>query len=265
MGNTGFDTQFYIRRKRNLYALQFLMYLDGLQSNETEWPDSEDTEVDPAATDMQVAPYGYLPKDGAEYLSGNLGVNGVTITEFTIAVVLSRNENANNEGIFYGLFGTTHYPRLYFVGTALHAEIKLDGTAKTITVNNVDTYLKPGQPAFIVFRGSAATGIEVLIDGVSRGTQTDTGTAFTTSSSAFKLAKDTNLSYFQKGALRLVAACAAKLTDAQISAWRTMLEYEGFFDLWRDNFAKWTGDDTFSSGVQDVSGSPYQATIVEVH
>ena len=263
MGLTGFDTPFYIRRKRNLYAIQFLMYLDGRQSALAEWTDTEDTAIDPTVTDAQLAPYGYLPQDGAEYLSGNLGVDGDTITEFTIAVVLSRNENANNEGIFYGLFGTTHYPRLYFVGTALHAEIKLDGTAKTITVSGVDTYLNPGQPHFIVFRGSNTTGIEVLIDGVSRGTQTDTGTAFTTSTGDFKLSKDTNLSYFQKGALRLIAACAAKLTDAQLSAWRTMLEYEGFFDLWRDNFAKWTGDDTFSSGVQDVSGSPYVATIVE--
>lgn len=263
MSITGFSTPFYIRRKRNLYAIQFLMYLDGRESALATWPDTEDTAIDPTVSAAQLSPYGYLPKDGAEYLSGNLGVNGQTITAFTIGLVLSRNEDSNNEGIVYGLFGTTHYPRVYFVGTALHAEIKLDGTAKTITVSNVDTYMQKGQPSFIVFRGSASTGIEVLIDGVSRGTQTDTGTAFTTSNSAFKILKDTNLSYYQKGALRLVAVCASKLTDTQLDAWRTMLEYEGFFDLWRDDFAKWSGSDTFSAGVDSVSGSPYVATLVE--
>ena len=263
MSLTGFNTPFYIRRKRNLYAIQFLMYLDGRQSALAEWTDTEDTAIDPTVTDAQLAPYGYLPQDGAEYLSGNLGVDGDTITEFTIAVVLSRNENANNEGIFYGLFGTTHYPRLYFVGTALHAEIKLDGTAKTITVSGVDTYLNPGQPHFIVFRGSNTTGIEVLIDGVSRGTQTDTGTAFTTSNSAFLIGKDSNLSYYEKGNLRLIAVCAQKLTDAQLATWRTMLEYEGHFDIWRDTFAKWSSNTSFTAGVNRVASSPYVANVVE--
>lgn len=263
MGNTGFDTTFYIRRKRNLFAIQFLMYLDGRQSAEAEWPDSEDTEIDPTVTDAQLAPMGYLSVDGAEYLSGNLGVNGETINAFTIGLVLSRNDMSNNEGIVYGLFGSTHYPRVYFVGTALHAEIKLDGNTKTITVNNVDTYLNKGQTHFIIFRGSAATGIEILIDGVSRGTQTDTGTVFSVGSGDFKLLKDTNLSYFQKGALRLVAACASKLTDVQLSTWRTMLEYEGFFDIWRDDFVKWSGNTTFTAGSNIVADSPYSATLVE--
>ncbi len=263
MGNTGFDTAFYIRRKRNLYAIQFLMYLQGPRSALSEWPDTEDTAIDPTVSGAQLAPLGYLPDGVNDYLSGNLGVNGVTITEFTIGVVLCRNENANNEAVYYGLFGSTHYPRLYFVGNALHAEIKLDGVAKTITVSSVDSYIKPGQPAFIVFRGSGSTGIEVLIDGVSRGTQTDTGTAFTCSTGDFKICKDTNLSYFQKGNLRLVAVCASKLTDAQLTAWRAMLEYEGHFDVWRDNFVKWSGENTFYNGVQSVSGSPYVATIVE--
>ncbi len=263
MGSNGFDSQFYINRKRNLYAIQFLMYLDGRDSGAANWTDKEDTNVDASVTGAQPAPYGYLPVNGSEYLSDNLGVNGVTITEFTIAAVLSRNDMSNNEGIYYGLFGATHYPRLYFVGTTLHAEIKLDGTAKTISVSNVDTYLKVGQPSFIVFRGSNTTGIEVLIDGVSVGTQTDTGTAFTTSSGDFKILEDTNLSYFEKGALRLLAVCASKLTDVKLTAWRTQLEYEGYFDIWRDTFDKWTGDNVFLTGIQSLTGSPYFATIIE--
>ncbi len=264
MGNTGYGAPFYIRRKRNMYSIQFLMYLDGRDSDFNEWTDKEDTNVDAAVNgSAQLAPYGYLPDGTDDYLSDNLGVDGETITEFTIGVVLSRNENSNNEGIYYGLFGTTHYPRLYFVGTTLHAQIKLDGSVKEVTVSNVDTYLQKGKPHFIVFRGSATTGIEVLIDGVLRGTQTDTGTAFTTSNSAFKIMKDTNLSYFQKGALRLCAVCATKLTDLQLSTWRTMLEYEGFFDLWHDDFAKWSGSYSFSSGIQVLTNSPYSATLVE--
>lgn len=263
MGYTGFDTPFYIRRKRNLYSIQFLAYLDGRNSAAALWTDSEDTDVDPDNDgSAQLAPFGYLPA-GAEYLTGNLGVDADTITQFTIGVVLTRNENSNDEGIVYGLFGSTHYPRIYFDGTTLYAEIKLDGAVKQVSVANVDTYIKPGQPAFVVFRGSAATGIEVLIDGTVRGTQTDTGTSFNTGSGDFKLCKDTNLSYFQKGALRLIAVCASKLTNAQLSTWRTMLDYEGYFAIWRDNFAKWSGSNTFSGDIQSVADSPYVATIIE--
>lgn len=262
MGNTGFDTAFYIRRKRVAYAIQFLAYLDGLDSAASSWIDKEDTNVDAAVTGALLAPFGYIT-EGADFLTDNLGVNGVTITQFTIGVVLSRDEMSNNEGIVYGLFGSTHYPRIYFTGTTLTAEVKLDGNVKTINVANVDTYLQKGKPHFIVLRGSNTAGIELLIDGVSRGTQTDTGTAFTTSNGAFYLGKDTNLSYFQKGALRGVFVCATRFSDAQLATWRTMLEYEGYFDLWRDHFGKWTGSSTFTGGNDLIANSPYRATIVE--
>jgi hypothetical protein len=262
MGNSGFDTKFYIRRKRTAYALQFLAYLDGFLSAASQWLDKEDTDVDAAATNADLAPLGYLT-DGTAYLTDNMALNGVTVTEFTIAVVLSRDENSNNEGILYGLFGSTHYPRIYFTGTTLTAQVKLDGAVKTITVSNVDTYLQKGKPHFIVLRGSNTAGIELLIDGVSRGTQTDTGTAFDTGSGDFYIAKDTNLSYFQKGAVRGVFVIATRLTDAQLSTWRTMLAYEGYFDLWRDHFSKWTGSNTFSGGNPQIANSPYAATIVE--
>ncbi len=264
MGNTGFDTPFYIRRKRNLYRIQFLMYLDGADSGVSAWTDKEDTNVDATVGgSAQLAPYGYLPDGTDDNLSDNLGVNGVTIEEFTIAAVVVRNEMGNNEAVCYGLFGSTHYPRIYFVGTTLHAEIKMDGTVKSITVSNVDTLMNVGQPHFIVFRGSVSTGIEVLIDGVSRGTQTDTGTVYSVGTGDFKLMKDTNLSYFQKGALRFLAVCADKMTDAQLEVWRAQLEYEGHFDVWRDDFAKWSGNTTFETGAPAVSGSPYQVTLVE--
>lgn len=262
MGNTGFDTKFYIRRKRVSYAVQFLAYLDGLLSAVSQWIDKEDTNVDAAVTGATLAPFGYLT-DGNDYLTDNMALNGVTVTQFTIGVVLSRDENSNNEGILYGLFGSTHYPRIYFTGTTLTAEVKLDGVVKTITVANVDTYLQKGKPHFIVLRGSITAGIELLIDGVSRGTQTDTGTAFNTGSGDFFIAKDTNLSYFQKGTVRGVFVCATRFTDAQLSTWRTMLEYEGYFDLWRDDFAKWTGSNTFSGSNPSIGNSPYLATLVE--
>jgi len=261
MSPTGFDTPFTIHRKRNAYAIQFLMYLDGRDSAAATWTDKEDTNVDATVSGAQLAPYGYIADGVDDYLSDNLGVNGVTITEFTIGVILSRNEMTNQEGIVYGLFGSTHYPRIYFNGTSLVCEIKLDGNVKTVTVASSDTYLTKGKPHLIVFRGSNTTGIQVLIDGTSRGTQTDTGTSFDTSTGDFKLAKDTNLSYFQKGALRLVAACAEKMTDDELSTWRTMLEYEGFFDLWRDNFSKWSGTDSFSSGENLVGDSLYYGTV----
>ena len=175
MGNTGFDTPFYIRRKRNVYSVPFLLYLDGRESEAGEWPDS-DGGIEVTNNSAQLAPYGYLPR--GESLEGNLDVNGETITAFTIAVILSRDEMTNDEGIVYGMFGSTHYPRLYFDGADLVAEVKLDGDVKTATVSNADTYLKKGQPSFIVLRGSAAAGIDIIIDGVIRATQTDTGTAF---------------------------------------------------------------------------------------
>lgn len=262
MGQTGFDTKFYIRRKRVQYAVQFLAYLDGLDSAAAVWTDKEDTNVDAAVTGATLAPFGYLT-DGSDYLTDNMVLNGVTVTQFTIGVVLSRDEMSNNEGILYGLFGSTHYPRVYFTGTTLTAEVKLDGAVKTITVANSDTYLKKGKPHFIVLRGSITAGIELLIDGVSRGTQTDTGTAFNTGSGDFFIAKDTNLSYFQKGTIRGVFVAASRFSDEQLTTWRTMLTYEGYFDLWRDYFGKWTGSDTFAGGVNVIASSPYSATIVE--
>lgn len=262
MGNTGFDTKFYIRRKRVAYALQFLAYLDGLLSVAAQWNDKEDTNVDAAATNTDLAPFGYLT-DGTAYLTDNMALNGVTVTQFTIGVVLTRDENSNNEGILYGLFGSTHYPRIYFTGTTLTAQVKLDGAVKTITVSNVDTYLQKGKPHFIVLRGSNTAGIELLIDGVSRGTQTDTGTAFDTGSGAFYIAKDTNLSYFQKGAVRGVFVCATRFSDVQLSTWRTMLAYEGYFDLWRDDFKKWSSYTTFSGGAPRIASSPYVGTLTE--
>lgn len=261
MGNTGFDTSFFIRRKRNLYSIQFLTYLNGENSTSAEWPDSEDTAIDPQNDGSALlAPFGYLAV-GAEYLTGNLGVDAATITEFTIGAVLVRDESTNTEGIVQGLFGDTHYPRIYFNGTTLNAKVRLDGNIKTVAIANVDTYIKPGHPAFIVFRGSASTGIEVLINGISRGTQTDTGTAFDVGSGDFKLCADTNLSYYQVGALRGFFACASKLTDAQITAWSAMLDYEGYVDMWRDNFAKWTGSESMSSGVSQLIATPYQGTV----
>ncbi len=255
-----FDSPFIIRRKRNVFAVDFLMYLDGRGSDADAWPDREG-DIDVENTDEQLAPLGYLPVDGS--LAGNLGVNGVTITAFTIGAILSRNEMSNNEGIYYGMFGSTHYPRLYFVGTTLHAQIKLDGVVKEVTIANVDTYMKKGQPHFVVFRGSATSGIEVLIDGVVRGTQTDTGTSFNTGSGDFKLCNDTNLSYKQIGALRFLAVCASRLTDANVAVWMEMLAYEGFFDVWRDNFAKWDGSNSFRVGAPQIASSPYSATLIE--
>lgn len=261
-GNTGFATAFYIHRKRVAQAVQFLGYWEGGESLAASWPDSEDTAIVPTVTTLPLAPFGYS-SDGVGFLTGNLGVNGDTITEFTIAAVLTRDEMTNNEGVIYGLFGSTHYPRIYFTGTTLTAEIKLDGNVKTVTVANVDTYIKKGQPFFLVFRGSAALGVEVLLDGVSRGTQTDTGTAYSVGSGGFLLGKDSNLSYLHKGNLRGVFATASRMSDSLLDTWRTMLEYEGYFDIWRDYFAKWSGETTVVSGGDEVGTSQYLATIVE--
>ncbi len=262
MGATGFDTKFYIRRKRVQNALQFLAYLDGKLSESAHWVDKEDTDVDATVTGAQLAPYGYIT-DGADYLTDNLGVNGVTITEFTIGIVFVRDEATNNEGIVYGLFGSTHYPRIYCEGTVMKAEIKLDGSVKTITVNGIDDYILNGKPCFVVFRGSITHGIELLIDGVSRGTQTDTGASFNTGNGGFYIGKDNNLSYLSRGAIRGVFACAQRMSDTLLSTWRTMLEYEGYFDLWNDNFAKWSGEEDVTSGAPQISSSPYVVTIVE--
>ena len=240
------------------------MYLDGRYSGLSTWTDSEDTDVDATNNGAQLAPYGYIFDGVDDYVTDTLGVNGETITQFTMAAVITRNENSNNEGIIQNAFGNNFRPRIYFVGTTLTAEVQIDNVTRTVTVANVGSYIKPGQPAFIVFRGDVTTGIEVLIDGVSRGTDSNTGTLFgATGAGNFNLGKDANLSYFQKGATRLVAICASKMTNDQLTAWRAQLEYEGFFAIWRDNFAKWSGEEEFSSGVVDVSGSPYVTTLVE--
>ncbi len=262
MGNTGFDTSFNIHRKRNIYALQFLMFLRGQHSNAGTWPDDEDTAIDPTVTTAQLAPFGYLP-DGNDFLTGNLGVNADTITQFSIMAVIVRNDRTQNESVVYGLFGSTHYPRIYFVGAALHAEIKLGGTVRSIVVSNSNTYIGAGFPHLIVFRGDAAVGIELLIDGVSVGTDSNTGASFDVGSGDFLISKDSNLSYFQQGNIRHLAVIDAKLTDGQLSLYRSMLEYEGCFDLWHDDFKKWSGTATMEVGVTAFPSSPYLATFEE--
>lgn len=263
MGYTGFDTPFYIHRKRNLYSLQFQAYLKGLESAADEWPDAEDTDIDPQNDgDTQLAPFGYLT-DGDDYLVGNLGVDGDTITAFTIGFVFSRDQTNNNDAIVYGLFGSTHYPRIYFQGETLKAEIKLDGVVKTVSVANVDTYMKKGQPHFIVFRGSTLNSIDLLIDGVQRGTLAATGTDYDVGTGDFRLLNDTDKNYFNKGNLRGFFSCASKLSDAQVVTWYNMLAYEGYLDIWRDNFAKWSGFNSWTFGTEAIASSPYVATIVE--
>lgn len=263
MGYTGFDTQFYIRRKRYLYLLQFLMYLEGVNSASGSWPDSEDTAIDPTTSGTTLAPFGYLFDGSASYLSGNLGVNGDTITQFTIGAVVQRNLSSNNDAVVFGLFGSTYYPRIYFVGTTLHAEIKLDGSVISLTVSNSDTYIKNGQPHLIVLRGSVASGVDLLIDETVRATNATTGTSFDVGTGDFKIGEDTNLSYKMAGAIRRVFALATKLTDTQIALVYAMLGYEGDLDVWHDDFSKWSGSTTFAGGVNAVSGSAYQSTIVE--
>lgn len=267
----GYGDPFTIYRKRNSYAFDFLAYLDAKLSAAQEWPDRSDNGIDPVngdtggeeTSDAQPLHIGYR-FNGTDIMTGNLGLLA-DVEAFTIACVITRDENSNNDSVYYSLFGSSHYPRLYFVGTTLHAQIELDGAVKEVTVADVDDYITPGKPAFIVFRGSADTGIEVLIDNVSRGTQTDTGTDFDTGVSDFALGDDANLSYELTGELRMLSVLDAKMTDAELAAFLSMLEYEGTMDVWFDKYSKWsTGGSLKTSTISHLGNSPYVGTAIEI-
>jgi len=262
MGNNGYDTPFTIHRKRNLYLIPFLEYLDGRDSVDDHWPNRDGGVNEPNDDGLaQLMPYGYR-FDGAQFLTGNLGVNADTITQFTVAAIVSADDLSQNGVIVSGLFGATTYPRMAFASGSLVCSVKLDGTVRTVTVASITSYMKNGQPAMIVFRGKNSVGIEVLIDNVSVRTEGTTGTAYTVGSVDFTIGKES--STYLSGAIRGLFVSVQQLTNAQIEAWRKQLDYEGFFDVWRDNFKKWSGDDTFSAGVEQIASSAYEATIVEL-
>lgn len=266
MSVTGFGSLLAVRRKRTAVAVSFLMYLDGIKSAAQAWVDRADTPITVTngttsgseSDDAELAPYGYRCS-GADLLGGNIGLTSAGIDEFTIAAVVSRDDLTNNDAVFYGLFGTTHYPRMYFWTDAgvkkLTCEVKLAGNVKTLTVSNVDTFIVAGQPAFIVFRGKETTGMEVLINNVVRATNSDTGANFDSNTSAFLLAKDSNLSYFLTGTLRGLFVCSQYLTNQNLTDFYNMLVYEGYFSPLRDTLKKWSGTGTPASGSTTAVGT----------
>lgn len=259
--NRGFGVPYRILRKRTVLALSFLLYLDGIRSAASAWADRGASAVAVAASGLQLMPFGYRGA-GAGALTGNLGLDGTDLEQFTLMAVVVRNEHSGDDAVFSGLFNGV-YPRLYFSGTDLIAEVQLDGSPITLTVADVGDYITPGVPAFLVLRGKYSEGTELLIDGTVRATSATTGADYDASSQAFELMQDTDQSLNFNGQLRGVFFLSQKLTDGNLDTVKAMLEYEGYFDPWRDNMKKWSGSATFTGGENSIGDSPYMGTIVE--
>lgn len=257
-----FGNTFTIYKKRNTYGVQFLGYWDGRESASGEWDDTDTNDNDLTPSSATLMPYGYR-SNGSVSLSGNFSLSADT-TKFTAGVVITRNDDSNNEGIIYSALGSSHYPRVYFVGTTLHAEVQLNGVVKSISVSNTDSYITVGQPTFIVLRGDATTGIELLIDNTVRGSNTDTGTDFDASNSNTVFMQDSDKSYDQKGELRFAFVTQEELSDDQLTVFLSMLNYEGYFDVVRDTLSKWTGSgDITTASETTLTSSPYVARLIE--
>lgn len=258
VSNRGYGLPYRIMRKRTVLAASFLMYLDAAKSAAAAWVDRSEFEIAVTPTSMQLTPMGYRAS-GAGDIGGNLGLDGTDLEEFTIAAVVVRNEHSGNDAVFRGFFNS-HYPRLYFSGTNLNAVVQLDGSTITLTVANIGTYIKPGYPHFIVLRGKYSEGVELLIDGTVRDSDATTGTDFDVTAQAFELAKDSNLSYQFNGEIRGVFLLSQKLTDDNLDAMQAMLEYEGYFEPWRDAMRKWSGSTAVDGTAQAAGTSCYQVT-----
>lgn len=260
-----YGPQFKIYRKRNLYAFDFLFYLDGRDSVLQLWNDKGDNDNDAEngstsgvdADDSILMPYGYS-QEGAEKLTGNMGVDASTITAFTFGGVFVLNEITTSDSLLYGVFGDTHYPRIYCNGGTIYAELQLDTSVITLSTTLTGKVI-PGQPFSVAVRGDIANGIDLLINEVEVDTDATTGTSFDTSTGDYAIGEDSNKSYNLSGAVRMVYALEENLTDAHLSTLRSMLDYEGYFDIVRDDLAKWSGDSsTVSIGlVTGNNNSPY--------
>lgn len=260
MGDLGYGSAVDIYRLRTQYAIAFDLYLDGRFSAEDIWSDRGDEDIEVTNNSAPVAAYGYKAA-GAGDLSGDLGLTADGRATFTLAAVVTRNAHTGNDVICAGMLGDGEYARLRFSGTDLIAEVRLDGSVITLTVANVGTYILPGKPAFIVLRGDAAAGTELYIDNTLRASSATTGTEYNTGTDGFTLLYSAGLSQRYNGELRGVFLTADKLTSAQLTAWRSMLEHEGFFDGLRDDLLAWTAARTVIPTTAGAFGdTPYQVT-----
>ena len=266
MSNRGFGSAFTIRRKVNQFALVFATYLDGLNSLAQSWIDRADVPltVQNGATtgsdadDGLLMPFGYRGA-GAACLNANIGLTSAGVKTFTVSTVFSRDALSNNDAIFAGIFGNSYFPRLYFTAGALTVEFVIDGVTKTITVASPG--LAAGQPVLVTIVGDVTTGTIVYVNGVSAGINSTTGTKYDTNTGAFTLMKDAGKSYNLTGYMRYFFAVWTAFTPAQITTLMNMLTYEGYFDVWRDFFTKWTQSPTTLTGTAAaVQNSPYSGT-----
>lgn len=267
-----YGTLHTIYRKRNLYAFDFLLYLDGRDSVLQEWDDRSANDNDAQngntsgvdADDAVLIPYGYRA-EGVDEIGGNLGVSASTITAFTFGGVFVLDDITGDHALIYRLFGSNDYPRIYCTGGSIYAEIELDAGVITLSTT-LSGKVVNGKPFSVAVRGDITNGIDLLIDEVEVDTDATTGTAFDTDTGAFVIAEDPDQSYNLSGEVRMVYALETNLSDAHLTALRSMLDYEGFFDVIRDAFGKWSGSGTITgfSPVVSITNSPYVGTGNEI-
>lgn len=266
-----YGTLHTIYRKQNLYAFDFLLYLDGRDSVLQSWADRSANAADAQngnttgvdSDDAILLPYGYRG-EGTDEISGDLGVSASTITAFTFGGVFVLNEITTDDSLVYRLFGSNHYPRIYCTGGSIYAEIELDAGVITLSTT-LSGKVTAGKPFSVAVRGNITDGMELLINETEVDTDATTGTAFDTDANDYYLGEDPNKSYNLSGEVRMVYMLETKLTDAHLAALRSMLDYEGFFDLFHDDFAKWSSGGTMNSfsPVTSIANSPYFGTGIE--
>jgi hypothetical protein len=115
----------------------------------------------------------------------------------------------------------------------------------------------------IILRGTCGGTIEVLVDNVSRGTASASGTDLDVGAGDFTIGHDATVSYNYAGQVRYFAACAKRLGDDVLATLQMMLEYEGYFDIFGDDFAKWTGSEALSGGTNTIGDSYLSAFVTD--
>jgi len=257
-----FGSRFKIYRKRNTYAVAFAAYLDGRDSAAASWPDRDTGENDFTPSAIVTVPFGYRAR-GAAAASGNLGL-AADVPKFTIAAIITREDDTGNDAIVSGALGSTHYARIYFEGTTLKAQVKLDGSVITLSVASSDLYITPGEPALIILRGDATTGTELLIDGTVRATDATTGTDYDAAGGDTTAMEDADQAYEFSGEMRFLFITVEYLTDAMVTALVSMLTFEGYYMPLCDGFDKWAGaGEITTANPQTLGNSPWYAVLNE--
>lgn len=201
--------------------------------------------------------------EGDDYLLADLALGTRKLNKFTLTGVFLLNDLAVNQALFSGIFGSGAYPRLYYTTATneLRFDYYLDGAVHSLSVANASSLLTAGWVFALTITGDGARGVKIYLNGVERATDSQTGAFYDTGNDATFCGRESILGYYLTGQYRYL-----RLDRLCRPAGGVLLEYNrllatGYLDIMNDDFAKWSGSTSASSGaILKAGDSPYDCT-----